>query len=115
MADRLAQFVRIYIGSEKNKWIQDVANRWWSPCSIVGSLLELKRAINKPEEDNLELTLVTVDWAARAVILTIPEPFMHTRTLLEGAKFVTASLVVPFICKIRNSLDAAIELRGGVA
>lgn len=123
MANRRAPFVRIYNVSETKNWIQHVANRWWSTRSIVGSLLELKQAINKhEEEDNLEPMLEAVEWAVRAMILAIPEQFMHTQALQEkgamqekGAKFVTGSLVVPSIYNLRNSLDVAIDLHGGVA
>ena len=34
---------------------------------------------------------------------------MHTQTPLAGHECVTASLVVPFICDLRASLDEAIE------
>lgn len=54
---------------------------------MVGRLLELKRAVNKhKEEKNLELMLTAVDKAVLAVVLPIPEPFIHAQTLLEGAK-----------------------------
>ena len=110
MADRLAQFVRLYIGSEKMRVIQDVATRWWSTCSMAGQLLKLKRAIDKHEmEDGLEPMLKAADWAVLTLIHPILEPFMHTQTLLEGAKYVTGSLVVPFMYDLRENLDAAIE------
>lgn len=113
MADRLAQFVKIYIGPDKKKVIQDVATRWWSTCSMVGRLLQLKRAIDKhEEEDKLPPMLTPVDWAVLALIPPILEPFMHTETSLEGRKYVTGSLAVPFIYDLRMNLDAAIaELR----
>lgn len=65
MADRLAHFVRIYIGSEKEEVGQDLATRWWSTCSMVGRLLELQWAIDKhEEEDGLEPMLVAVDFSS---------------------------------------------------
>ena len=109
-ADRLAQFVKTYLGSEKKRVIQDVATRWWSTCSMVGRLLELKVAIDKHEEaDKLDPLLTAADWAVLELILPILEPFRHTQTLLEGRKYVTGSLVVPFIYDLRNSLEDAID------
>lgn len=65
MADRLAHFVRIYIGSEKEEVSQDLATRWLSTCSMVGRLLELQWAIDKhEEEDGLEPMLVAVDFSS---------------------------------------------------
>ncbi|CAM9119386.1 unnamed protein product, partial [Laminaria digitata] len=110
MADRLAQFVRIYIGPEKKGVVQDVPTKWWSVCSMVGRLLALKRAIDKhEEEDALEPMLAAVHWAVLELIFRVLEPFMHTQTSLEGHQYVTGSLVVPFIYDLRASLDEVID------
>ena len=77
---------------------------------MAGRLVELKRAIDSHEkEDGLEPMLKAADCAVLTLTLPILEPFMHTQTLLEGAKYVTGSLVVPFMYDLRENLDAAIE------
>ena len=87
-----------------------MATRWWSTCSMVGRLLELRAAIDKNDEaDKLEPLLTAADWAVLELILPILEPFMQTQTLLEGRKYVTGSLVVPFIYDLRANLDEAID------
>ncbi|CAM9559514.1 unnamed protein product, partial [Ectocarpus sp. 4 AP-2014] len=109
MADRLAQFVNIYLGSDNKKPIQDVVTRWWSSCAMGSRLVELKKPIRKHEEaDKLELMLRAEHWAVLEMILPILEPFMHTQTLLEGRKYVTGRLVVPFIHDLRDNLEAAV-------
>ncbi|CAN0279043.1 unnamed protein product [Ectocarpus sp. 4 AP-2014] len=108
MGDRLGQFVKIYLDSENKKPIQDVVTRWWSTCAMVERLLELREPIGKHEEaDKLEPMLTATDWAVLQMILPILEPFMQTQTLLEGRKYVTGSLVVPFIHDRRANLEEA--------
>ena len=109
MVDRLAQFVKTYLGSDSKRPIQDVITRWWSTCQMVARLLELREAIEKHEEaDELEPMLTAADWAVLEMILPVLEPFMHCQLLLEGRKYVTASLVVPFIHDLRINLEEAI-------
>ncbi|CAM9932863.1 unnamed protein product, partial [Scytosiphon promiscuus] len=106
MADRLAQFVKIYLNSDGKKPIQDVVTRWWSTCQMVLRLLELREAIEKHEEaDKLEPMLMAADWAVLEMILPVLEPFMDTQLQLEGRKYVTGSLVVPYIHQLRNNLE----------
>lgn len=108
MADRLAQFVKTYLGSDSKKPIQDVITRWWSTCQMMMRLLELREPIEKHEEaDKLEPMLTAADWAVLEMILPVLEPFMHCQLLLEGRKYVTGSLVVPFIHDLRTNLEEA--------
>ena len=111
MADRLAIFVTTYLeGAESKKVIQDVSTRWWSTFSMVARLLELRPAIEKHEEgDKIEPMLTAADWAVLKLIRPILEPFMTAQKLLEGAKYVTGSLVVPCIYDLRNELNDAID------
>lgn len=71
-------------------------------------LVEWEEPIKKHEEaNNLEAMLMPEHWAVLEMILPILEPFMHTQTLLEGRKYVTGSLVVPFIHDLRDNLESA--------
>ena len=71
-------------------------------------LLELREPIEKHEEaDKLEPMLTAADWAVLEMILPVLEPFMHCQLLLEGRKYVTGSLVVPFIHDLRTNLEEA--------
>lgn len=109
MGDRLAQFVKTYLGSDNKKPIQDVVTRWWSSCAMSGRLLELRKPIEKHEEaDKLEPMLSSSDWAVLDMLHVTLEPFMHTQRTLEGCTYVTGSLVVPMIHDLRDSLEGAI-------
>ena len=109
-ADRLKQFVKTYLNVDNKRVIQDVATRCWSTCSMIARLLELEVPIKMHEAaDKLDPMLSAADWEVLKMILSVLEPFRHTQTLLEGRKYVTGSLVVPFIYDLRNSLDDAIE------
>jgi hypothetical protein len=48
-------------------------------------------------------------WRKVKEVVTLLKPFMHAQKLLEGEKYVTASLVPPIISKIRSSLVGCID------
>lgn len=109
-ADRLKQLVKTYLGVDNKRVIQDVVTRWSSTCAMTARLIELEVPIKMHEAaDKLEPLLSAADWAVLKLILPVLEPFWHTQTLLEGRKYVTGSLVVPFIYDLRNSLEDAID------
>ena len=94
------------------KTIQDVATRWWSTYSMVQRLLHLRANIwlvcNLPL-NRLNRSLVDLtpkQWALMEDIDKILKPFMLAQELLEGEKYVTLSLVVSIIEKIRKNLKA---------
>ncbi|CAN0013254.1 unnamed protein product, partial [Ectocarpus sp. 13 AM-2016] len=109
-ADRLKQFVKTYLGVDNKRVIQDVVTRWWSTSSMAARLIELEVPIKMHEAaDKLDPLLSAADWAVLKMILPVLEPFRNTQTLLEGRKYVTGSLVVPFIYDLRTSLEDAVE------
>ena len=97
------------------KTIQDVATRWWSTYSMVNRLLQLRvniyvvcnSMINRANSSLVNLT--DVQWELLKDIDKILKPFMLAQELLEGEKYVTLSLVVSIIEKIRKNLKE--ELR----
>ena len=92
------------------KTIQDVATRWWSTYSMVERLLHLRLHIfvvcHMPTNlTNRSLVNLTDEqWALLKDIVKILKPFMLAQELLEGEKYVTLSLVVTIIEKIRRNL-----------
>ena len=49
-------------------------------------------------------------WSIVSDVVTLLKPFMLAQNLLEGEKYVTASLVPPIIAKIRSNLVACISV-----
>lgn len=111
MANHLAIFVTTYLeGAERKTVIQDVSTRCWSIHRMVARLIELKPAFDKhEEEDKVVPMLAAAHWAVRKLIRPILEPFMTAKKLLDSAKCVTGSLVVPWIYGLRNNLDDVID------
>jgi hypothetical protein len=95
------------------KTIQDVATRWWSTYSMVQRLLHLRVHINyicQLNRTNRSLVDLTVEqWALLEDIDKILKPFMLAQELLEGEKYVTLSLVVTIIEKIRRNLKTELQ------
>lgn len=91
--------------------IQDVVTRWWSTYSMGQRLLRLRPYIQiMVGERSLpaDLNLTDSQWAILQDTLTLLEPFMVAQRVLEGEKYVTISLVLVIIMKIREKLVAAI-------
>jgi hypothetical protein len=110
MDQLLASQKQMYPDERAKKTIQDVATRWWSTYSMVQRLLHLRAHIwlvcNLPlNRTNRSLVNLTESqWALLGDIDKILKPFMLAQELLEGEKYVTLSLVVTIIEKIRRNL-----------
>ena len=91
--------------------IDDVVTRWWSSHDAAERILHLREAIEamhldreKPMGKVVEMN--DDDWSCLKEIVGCLKPFRSAQKLLEGEKYVTASLVCPFVDQIRNRLNA---------
>lgn len=65
---------------------------------MVERRLYLKPAAQRHERmDNIPPFLTDVDWKLLEEILPVLDPFIETQKLLEGQKYLTGCLVIPFM------------------
>ncbi len=87
--------------------IQDVTTRWWSTHAMVARLLQLKRALqNLQRDDLLDIGLTDEQWDILAEVEKLLRPFMQVQKALEGEKYVTLSLVPFLLASLRANLQA---------
>jgi hypothetical protein len=95
--------------------IQDVETRWWSTWSCCHRLIELKASLLALEkvEDGIyippDIRLTSDEWSILETCVSILEPFMDAEKTLEGEKYVTASLTIPFLFIIRRAIETQQE------
>ncbi|CAM9495609.1 unnamed protein product, partial [Laminaria digitata] len=87
--------------------IQEVRGRWWwSSCAMLERLVHLQPAIKRhEEEDGLEPLLDETGWKVLELVLPVLEPFVATRSMLDGEVYAAGSLVVPLIFDVRGDLE----------
>lgn len=89
--------------------IDDVVTRWWSTYDMISRLIELKSAIDIMSTEGQLGTvdpLFIHDWAHLHDISLVLKPFKESQKLLEGDKYVTASLVAQALKFIKDKLKA---------
>jgi hypothetical protein len=90
------------------KAIQDVVTRWWSTYSMVLRLLQLKPAIELlVQQKKLEATknLSEAEWSVLTQIMLVLKPLASAQKTLEGAKYVTISLLPLILTEIKQRLE----------
>jgi hypothetical protein len=89
--------------------VDDVVTRWWSTFDMISRMLELKPVIILMMADNqlakLE-PLTAQDWENLHNITLVLKPFKFAQKILEGEKYVTASLVAQAVNFIKKKLKA---------
>jgi len=93
------------------KPIQDVVTRWWSMYSMVEQLIRLKMYLAiLQEEGELTTNLTEAQWTILSDLKALLQLFMIAQRLLEGEKYVTILLLVPYmIYKMRKDLLVAVQ------
>ena len=96
------------LGSRLAAVVQDVETRWWSTFDMVDRLLYLENPIKLYDrEDRNGGLLSETELGILRLIKHVLEPFMTAQRLLEGEKYVTVSLLVPYISDLEDGLNHA--------
>ena len=87
----------------------DVVTRWWSTYNMLDRFLHLKEQIEQYElnHEGAFKPLVEEEWDILDELHTLLEPFKIVQEQLEGAKYVTASLVLILVNIVYDALVAA--------
>lgn len=106
--EKLKNLIKALEGKDYNKGvIADVVTRWWSTYNMIQRLLDVKAAIDSmaiSKELGDKESLQPVDWENLSNIVLVLKPFKNAQEMLEGQKYVTASLVPVAINHIRRKL-----------
>ena len=91
--------------------LQDVVTRWWSTYITIDRVLHLKDSIKQYEQKKPGAfkKLEESEWDALQELHTLLKPFKSVQKQLEGAKYVTASLVVVLVNIVHDALLAALK------
>ena len=87
--------------------IEDTVQCWWSTYNMVSRLVKFRPAIAMLVSNgtlDVTETLSPKDWLVLDDLVTVLKPFSHAIKALQGAKFVTVSLVPHILPKIRADL-----------
>ena len=104
-----------YSGKTPVTTTTDCKTRWWSTCSMVERALHLRKAFEKMELDgNLRASddkvdapsrlLTPKEWTIMELLRDLLKPFKLAQQTLEGADYVTSSLVHCTIDMLMHSL-----------
>lgn len=87
--------------------LKDMVMKWWSTYNMVSRLIKLRQSISMLlSSGTLSSTkaLSHKDWLILEDLETVLKPFAHAVKALQGAKYVTISLVPHILPKIRADL-----------
>ena len=104
-----------YAGRNPVTTINDCKTRWWSTCSMIERAIHLRKAFEKMELDgNLRASddkvdapsrlLTPKEWTIMEQLRDLLKPFKLAQQTLEGANYVTSSLVHCSIDMLMHSL-----------
>ena len=90
------------LGTKPKKLVQDVATRWWSTYSMLASMVYLQDSLeNLKRSTKFKLpktaVLTAVQWEIVKAGMDLLRPFMEVQQGLEGEKYVSISLCIPYI------------------
>jgi len=100
--------------------IQDVVTRWWSTLSMLDRLFHLRDALaiyatrhpfpkaSSKSERSIEI-LTHEEWKALDLLHSVLAPFKVAQQVLEGNKYVTASLVPYIVYIVRIELNVLLQ------
>ena len=72
--------------------------------ACVYSIVYLEPVLNKDKTQDIADNLNTEEWELAFMIVEVLEPFMRAQEYLEGEGYVTASLVIPTVYRLRQWL-----------
>ena len=104
-------------------YVKDMPVRWSSTCSMLERILELRTSVkalngtllNATGESNREglslqaVLLSDADYAKITLLLGLLDPLAEVSTILQATKYVTLSLVYPFIAILLHIYEKPIE------
>ena len=88
----------------------DVKTSWWSTYDMFEGLLHVKVALQSMPATSGCPVLTDLEWWVLEVGAEVLRPVMLAMMTLEGQNYVTGSLVIPMVDRIRKGLHAALDV-----